>query len=130
VDEQQMIRLVRRTVADQGVGDAQTFDDQWITDQLSMYASETGPHAIKLVSADLLDQLAVSEVLTSKVLSTQDLTTNGAAVSKELREHAKRLRGEVAAEKAQDDPDVGFFHVIPDGASARLEGEEWSAWPR
>ena len=125
-----MIRLVRRTVADQGAGDVQTFDDQWITDQISMYASETGPHAVKLVSADLLDQLAVSEVLISKKLATQDLSTDGPAVSKELREHAKRLRGEVAKEKADEDPDaVGFFHVIPGGVSARAEGEEFS-WPR
>ncbi|RII41880.1 hypothetical protein DWB68_10155 [Galactobacter valiniphilus] len=127
MDEQQMIRLVRRTVADP---DGALFDDQAVTDALAMFAADSDAHRVKLAAADLLDQIAVSEVMVSKKITTQDLSTDGTAVSKELREHAKRLRTEVATEKAQDDPNVGFFHVIPDGASARLEGEEWSAWPR
>lgn len=127
MDEQQMIRLVRRTVADQN---GTLFDNQAVIDALAMFAADSDAHRVKLAAADLLDQIAVSEVMVSKKISTQDLSTDGTAVSKELREHAKRLRGEVAAEKAAEDPDVGFFHVIPGGHPGRLEGEEWSAWPR
>lgn len=130
MDEQQMIRLVRAKVADQGQGQAQMFSDVEVSDALAMHASESAPHAVLLAAADLLDQVAVSEVLVSKKISTQDLSTDGPAVSKELREHAKRLRAQVAAEKAAEDPDVGFFHVVPGGHPGRLEGEEWSAWPR
>lgn len=127
MDEAQMIRLVRRTVAD---ADGTLFTDLDVTDALAMHGAESGPHTVKLTAADLLDQIAVSEVLISKKLTTQDLSTDGPAVSKELREHAKRLRAEVAKEKADEDPDaVGFFHVIPGGVAARAEGEEFS-WPR
>lgn len=122
MDEQQMIRLVRRTVADT---DAKLFTDEDVLDVLAMYAADGDTYRVKLAAADLLDQIAVSEVLLSKKLTTQDLSTDGPAVSAELRAHARRLRGEVEAEKALVDPDAGFFHVIPGGMPARLEGEEW-----
>lgn len=122
MDEQQMIRLVRRTVADT---DAALFQDLDVTDALAMHAAVSDAHRVKLAAADLLDQIAVSEVLVSKKITTQDLSTDGPAVSKELREHARRLRAEVAAEQATEDPNIGFFHVIPGCAPERLEGVEW-----
>lgn len=122
MDEAQMIRLVRRTVADQ---DATLLTDVDVLDALAMQGGVSDKHAVLLASADLLDQIAVSEVLVSKKLSTQDLTTDGPAVSKELREHAARLRAQVATEQKREDPDAAFFHVIPGGGSERLEGVEW-----
>ena len=55
---------------------------------------------IRLAAADALEAIAVSEVLVSKKIRTQDLTTDGPAVSAELRALAKRLRD--AAQAAID----------------------------
>lgn len=61
---------------------------------------------VKLAAATALEVIARSEVLISKVIKTQDLTTNGAAVAKELRESAAELRRQVIT--GEGDPDSGF----------------------
>lgn len=61
---------------------------------------------VKLAAATALETIARSEVLISKVIKTQDLTTNGAAVAKELRESAGELRRQVI--EAEGDADSGF----------------------
>lgn len=121
-----MIRLVRSTVADQTT--PPLFSDVGIGDALAMHGTRSGPNAVRLASADLLDQIAVSEVLLAKKITTQDLSTDGPAVSKELRAHAARLRAEAAADEAAVDPDIGFFHFIPGGEPSRFEGEEARLW--
>lgn len=56
-------------------------------------------------AAACLETIAVSEVLVGKKIRTQDLTTDGAAVSAELRALAKQYR-----DRARDqDPDLGAF---------------------
>ena len=45
-----------------------------------------------LAAADALDAIATSEVLVSKKIRTQDLSTDGPAVAAELRKQAERLR--------------------------------------
>jgi len=62
--------------------------------------------ALKLAAATALESIARSEVLVSKVIKTQDLTTNGAAVAAELRASAKELRRQV--ETAEGDANTGF----------------------
>lgn len=70
----------------------------------------------RLAAADALEIIASSEALVSKKIRTQDLQTDGPAVSKELRERAKLLRAQVAATVAttagDDDTvfEVGDFH--------------------
>ena len=54
---------------------------------------------IKRAAASACDVLGTSEALILKVITTDDLVTNGAALMKEYGERAKRLR----AEAAQDD---------------------------
>ncbi len=49
-----------------------------------------------LGAAAALETIARSEVLVSKKISTQDLSTDGPAVAKELRESAKALRAQAA----------------------------------
>jgi hypothetical protein len=51
---------------------------------------------VKLAAAQALDTIAVSEVLISKVIRTQDLQTDGAKVAAELRARAAGLRQQVA----------------------------------
>lgn len=66
---------------------------------------------VKRAAARALDTIAVSEVLVSKKIRTQDLSTDGPAVAKALREQAKALRDEADSD---DDTDSGFFFdVVP-----------------
>lgn len=51
-----------------------------------------------LAAAAALETIARSEALVSKKISTQDLSTDGPAVAKELRESAKALRAQAALE--------------------------------
>lgn len=72
-------------------------------------------------SADCLRTIAASEVLTSKKIRTQDLSTDGTAVANALRALAddydeKADDAELAAE--------GSFHLVPFGPGSRMEGEE------
>ncbi|MEV5819298.1 hypothetical protein AB0L22_08995 [Micromonospora haikouensis] len=67
---------------------------------------------VKRGAAAALEIIAGSEVLISKVISTQDLTTNGAAVAAELRALAKTLR-EQAAEEEQDGGTAPGQNLLP-----------------
>ena len=77
----------------------------------------------RLAAADALETIAVSEVLVSKKIRTQDLTTDGPAVSAELRALAKRLRD--AAQAATDLADTfdGFDLVDTLGAARPCDPE-------
>lgn len=68
---------------------------------------------VKLAAASLLDVMARSETLISKKITTQDLSTDGPAVAKELRESAAQLRAEVAAGDVGVDPDEPSLAVLP-----------------
>lgn len=65
--------------------------------------------AVKRAAADILDAIATSEALTSKVIRTQDLSTDGAKTAAALREHAARLRAQ--ADDEDDTAAGGFFDV-------------------
>ena len=71
----------------------------------------------RLAAADALETIAVSEVLVSKKIRTQDLTTDGPAVSAELRALAKRLRDAAQAAAGLADAFDGFDLVdtVPSG---------------
>jgi hypothetical protein len=62
--------------------------------------------SVKLAAATALETIARSEVLISKVIKTQDLTTDGSKVAAELRASAADLRQQVAT--GEGDPDTGF----------------------
>lgn len=51
----------------------------------------------RLAAADALDMVATSEVLISKKITSQDVTTDGPAVAAALRAQANHLRGISAA---------------------------------
>lgn len=59
--------------------------------QLTALLTAEGGH-VKRAAAAALETIARSEVLIAKVISTQDLSTNGPAVAAELRASAKALR--------------------------------------
>lgn len=62
--------------------------------------------SVKLAAATAIDVNASNEALASKVLRTQDLSTDGAKVAAALREHAARLRAQA------DDEDGFYFGVV------------------
>lgn len=72
-------------------------------------------------AADALDGIATSEVLTSKKIRTQDLSTDGPAVAAELRKQAAALRYKADQADAEDD---SFFEIIPFCGSSGPEGVE------
>lgn len=61
---------------------------------------------VKLAAASALEVVARSEALISKVIKTQDLSTDGAKVAAELRASAAELRRQVIT--AEGEADTGF----------------------
>lgn len=75
---------------------------------------------LRRAAAEALDAIASSEVLLSKVITTQDRSTNGAAVAESLRRHAAALRRRADED---DENEAAYFMLIPTRTS-RHEGEE------
>lgn len=67
--------------------------------------------SVKRAAAQALDVIADDEALTSKVIRTQDLATDGTKVADSLRKRATALR-EQAADDVDDEAGV-FFDVVP-----------------
>jgi len=65
--------------------------------------------SVKLAAAQALDTIADDEALTSKVIRSQDLSTNGATVAAQLRSRAQTLRTQAGASLAP----VGSFPDAP-----------------
>lgn len=95
------------------------FADAEITAFLALEAG-----VVKRAAAQALDVIADDEVLTSKVIRTQDLTTDGAKVADSLRKRATALREQAAEE------DEGYFEIIPGGPSPHPELTSYTTfWP-
>lgn len=120
VDYETPIKQIRVLIADMGT--PPLIDDQTLQTYLELQGWEDGARwAVYRAAADALEAIAVSEVLVSKKIRTQDLTSDGPAVSKELRELAGNLR----ARADDEDPDLGgTFEIIENGAG-RHELESW-----
>lgn len=97
---------------------SESADDQLFTDpQLQAFLAMAGD-SVNRAAAKALRTIAASEVLVSKVIRTQDVSTDGAKVSAELRALAAELQAEADAEG-----DSEFFEVVPFGYTYN-EGEE------
>jgi hypothetical protein len=73
---------------------------------------------VKLAAAQALDTIADDEALTSKVIRTQDLQTDGAAVAEGLRARAQQLRADARGSSGALAP-RGSFPAAPDDAPWR-----------
>lgn len=120
MDYQTPIRQVRVLIADMAT--PPLIDDQTLQTYLELQGWEDDARwAVYRAAADALEAIAVSEVLVSKKIRTQDLTSDGPAVSKELRELAGTLR----ARADDEDPDMGGVFEIIEPGNGRYEAEEW-----
>lgn len=68
---------------------------------------------VKLAAAQALDTIADDEALTSKVIRSQDLATDGAAVAEGLRQRAQQLRSDARGSSTALRP-RGCFPAAPD----------------
>ena len=96
------------------------FTDAEITAFLSLEGD-----VVKLAAAQAIDTNATDQALTSKVLRTQYVTTDGAKLADAMRKHADALRAQHAASV---DDDGGYFEVVHT-PTARKRGPELTSWP-
>ena len=115
------IALVRLYIADLGTGEDQLLVD----DHIGLLLDGNGGDA-RLAAADALDAIAASEVLVAKKIRTQTLSTDGPAVSAELRALADRQRA--LAQAAVDATDEGWFDVVDTIGTCRPELTEYEVW--
>lgn len=123
MDYETPIKHVRVLIADMAT--PPLIDDQTLQTYLELQGWEDGAKwAVKRAAADALDAIATSEVLTSKKIRTQDLSTDGPSVAAELRKQATGLR-----QRADDeDPDFGGVFEIIDTGSGLSQLESWRAF--
>lgn len=114
-DSEPDVALVRLLIADEDAPPNQLFGDAKLQSFLQLEGSN-----IKLAAAQALETIATSEVLVSKVIKTQDLSTDGAKVAAQLSAQAKALREQVATEK--DAADEGYFDVV------NVFDDDWRCW--
>lgn len=109
---------VRLLTADLDPANLVLSEDQYVK-LLRLYNGDT-----RRTAARALRIMAASEVLISKVIKTQDLSTDGRAVSAELRALAEQLDAEADAEDAA--AGGSYASYIPPGcAGFGLEGVEY-----
>ena len=113
---------VRLLTAD--LSEPAALSDEIIEGYLGLYSDADPQCMIWRAAADALDAMATSELLASKKIRTQDLSTDGPAVAAELRKKATELR--LRADEANT-VDGSFFDVIPGGWFPGFEGAE-SHW--
>lgn len=106
--------LVRLLLNDVGPTDF-VFTDQEITAFLTLEGNN-----VKLAAAQAIDTNADNEALASKVLRSQDLSTDGAKVADALRRRAADLRRQ--ADEDDENGDDGFFFDVIDVAGI---GPSW-----
>lgn len=105
--------IFRLLIADTDVTNQVLTDDQ-VTGFLAMHGvsfayTETAPMwLVRRAAAEALDAIATSETLVGKVISSQDLSTDGPKVAASLRVQADRLRVLAASEQVEADDDGGL----------------------
>lgn len=118
VEYNEPAQQVRLLIADLDEGENQIFTD----DQLEGFLSITS-QSVKRAAADALDAIATSEALISKVITTQDRSSDGRAVADALRKHSAALRDRAKEEEDAEDAEP-FFMAFDLTGPGRQEGEE------
>jgi hypothetical protein len=119
IDYTEPVGQVRLLITDSSEEPAeQLFNDE----QLKAFLSLCG-ESIHRAAAKALLVMAASEVMVSKKIRTQDLSTDGPAVSAELRALAAVLNQTADAEDAA--AAGSYFEIVPFADPYRGEGEEY-----
>lgn len=131
-DEQKQIGQVRHLIADLDPIN-QLFTDEQLQTYLELNDWDTGNKpGIYRAAADALHAVATTEVLLSKKIRSQDVSTDGPAVAKELREQASafRARADKAEAKAEAEAAAtdSFFDIVPFVCDNPAEGAEQRGW--
>jgi hypothetical protein len=107
---------VRLLINDDGDG-GNVFPDAAIDAFLSMEGDN-----VKRAAAQALDTIADDEALTSKVIRSQDLSTDGASLAAGLRARAQELRRQAGGDPSGNLAPSGSF---PDAAVFPETGQVW-----
>lgn len=89
------------------------FTDQDIAGFLALEGN-----SVKRAAAQALDVIADDEALTSKVVSSEGVSTNGPAVADSLRRRATTLREQAVYDLGLDDDEI-YVEVMPMYAQSR-----------
>lgn len=125
IDMSTPLGQVRLLINDAAVSLEHVFDDTEIDAFLSLEGQ-----VVKRAAALALLTIAGDEALTSKVIHTQDLTTDGAKLAAELRAQAKEFRAQ--ADAADVAADEGYFEIVPfitGGRIPELTEHPTGYWP-
>ncbi|MDJ0321834.1 hypothetical protein [Pseudarthrobacter sp. PS3-L1] len=109
---------VRLLIAEASETGGQVLSDE----QVMAFLTLRGDNVYRAAAA-ALRSIAVSEALTSKVISAQDVSVDGAKLATELRALAKTYDDQAAADHLLED-NGSFFSVHPLTCNDRAEGEE------
>lgn len=101
------------------------FSDNEITAFLTLEGD-----VVKRAAAQAIDTIADNEALVSKVIKSQDLSTDGPKVADALRKRAAALRAQADKDDADDADGTtgGFFEFVPLNGQAcppELTATEW-----
>ena len=111
------VALIRLNIADEATNpEERLLSDDQLEILLDHYGGSTNR-----ASARALRIIAASEVLVSKAIRTQDLSTDGAKVAERLQSLAEDFDREAEAEETDGE---GIFWLVPNGPRRRVEGEE------
>lgn len=99
------VGLVRLLIND--ISSDPVFDDGDLNGFLTLEAQ-----SVKRAAAQALDVIADDEALTAKVVTSQDVSTNGPAVAASLRARAATLRDQAVYDLTVTD-DESVFELIP-----------------
>lgn len=95
------------------------FQDAEIEAFLSLNSSD-----VRLAAAEVLDTMASDQAMVLKVIRTMDLSTDGAAVAKSLREHAAQLRTDAEAAEAGEGDLFDYAEMVVDEFTKRERVEK------
>lgn len=107
------IGKVRMIVQDKDV-EQMLFSDTDITALLELNGRD-----VRLASAAALDIMASNQAMILKVIRLLDLSTDGAAVARALREHASQLRKDVAETDAVEGGLFDYAEMVTNAFTAR-----------
>lgn len=104
-------------------GDLDAENQLFTDDQMLAFLRLAGGSAYR-AAAEALRVMARSEVMISKKITTQDLSTDGPAVAAELRKQAAELDAKADALDAAGEGSFAAFIPCPGSGAGHLEGVE------